>query len=292
MIDLHMHTVYSDGDKTVEEILKLCEEKHLEYISITDHNNCMQYKDEAFNKNIFSGKVIKGVELQGSVLNKCIEILAYDYDIDILSKWINTYFSEEKLRERRNNQKVRFLKICDKNGLKYDESKIIYPKKVTAFIERSIYDELIRYEENCEKLGEYAKHFGLFYRKCLTNIESPFYMNYAIDYPTYEEIVDSIHMARGKAFLAHPFEYKFNNTLGFMDEIRKIRELDGIECYHPSAEEDNRINILKEYANKNNLYISGGSDYHGTPKPDIEIGLGRGSLQIPKEIVKEWHRRD
>ena len=94
MIDLHMHTVYSDGDKTVEEILKLCEEKHLEYISITDHNNCMQYKDEAFNKNIFSGKVIKGVELQGSVLNKCIEILADDYDIDILSKWINTYFSE------------------------------------------------------------------------------------------------------------------------------------------------------------------------------------------------------
>ena len=100
MIDLHMHTVYSDGDKTVEEILKLCEEKHLEYISITDHNNCMQYKDEAFNKNIFSGKVIKGLELQGSVLNKCIEILAYDYNIDILSEWINKYFSEEKLRER------------------------------------------------------------------------------------------------------------------------------------------------------------------------------------------------
>ena len=64
MIDLHMHTVYSDGEKTVEEILKQCEEKHLEYISITDHNNCMQYKDEAFRKNIFSGKIIKGVELQ------------------------------------------------------------------------------------------------------------------------------------------------------------------------------------------------------------------------------------
>ena len=45
MIDLHMHTVYSDGDKAVEEILKLCEEKQLEYISITDHNNCMQYKE-------------------------------------------------------------------------------------------------------------------------------------------------------------------------------------------------------------------------------------------------------
>ena len=48
MIDLHMHTVYSDGDKTVEELLELCEKQKLEYISITDHDNCMQYKDEAF----------------------------------------------------------------------------------------------------------------------------------------------------------------------------------------------------------------------------------------------------
>ena len=35
-----MHTIYSDGIKTVEEILKMCEERNLEYISITDHNNC------------------------------------------------------------------------------------------------------------------------------------------------------------------------------------------------------------------------------------------------------------
>ena len=40
MIDIHMHSTYSDGDKTVEELLKMCEEKRLEYISITDHNTC------------------------------------------------------------------------------------------------------------------------------------------------------------------------------------------------------------------------------------------------------------
>ena len=40
MIDIHMHTIYSDGDKTVEEVLKMCEERKLEYISITDHNTC------------------------------------------------------------------------------------------------------------------------------------------------------------------------------------------------------------------------------------------------------------
>lgn len=47
---MHMHSLYSDGDKSLEEVLKKCEEKHLEYISLTDHNTCRQYEDEAFKK--------------------------------------------------------------------------------------------------------------------------------------------------------------------------------------------------------------------------------------------------
>ena len=290
MIDLHMHTIYSDGDKTVEELLKQCEEKHLEYISITDHNNCMQYKDEAFNKNTFSGKIIKGVELQGHILNRNIEVLAYDYDDEILNEWIQKYFSEEKLIERNNNQKERFLKICDKNGLKYDKENVKFLEKPTSSIEFFLYNEIIKYKENRVKLGEYANKFKLFLRNGLNNSQSPYYMEHELDYPSCEEIIDNIHKAGGKAFLAHPFEYEFENTIEFIDEIRKIRELDGIECYHPSAEENDRINTLIKYARKNNLYISGGSDYHGSSKPDIEIATGKGSLQIPKEVVEEWHR--
>lgn len=48
MVDMHIHTIYSDGDKTIEEVLKKCEEKKLEYISITDHNTCKGYNDELF----------------------------------------------------------------------------------------------------------------------------------------------------------------------------------------------------------------------------------------------------
>ena len=73
MVDMHMHTLYSDGDKTVEEVLKMCEEKKLEYISITDHNTCKQYEDEALNKNIFTGKIIKGAEMNATFNNKKIE---------------------------------------------------------------------------------------------------------------------------------------------------------------------------------------------------------------------------
>lgn len=46
-----------------------------------------------------------------------------------------------------------------------------------------------------------------------------------------------------------------------------------------------------QYAIKNNLYISGGSDFHGKKKPNIEIGIGDGSLNIPREIIEKWIER-
>lgn len=76
--------------------------------------------------------------------------------------------------------------------------------------------------------------------------------------------------------------------IGFIDELRKEQELDGIECFHPSAESDNKIDILIEYAKTNKLFISGGSDFHGDKKPNIQIGKGLGSLKIPKEYIEEW----
>ena len=101
MIDLHIHTIYSDGDKTIEEILKMCEEKKLEYISITDHDTCKQYEDETFNNNkIFTGKIIKGSELHAIFQNKNIEILAYNVNHNIINEWCKKYYSEDKLKEQ------------------------------------------------------------------------------------------------------------------------------------------------------------------------------------------------
>ena len=62
MVDLHMHTTYSDGDKSVEEILNMCEERKLEYISITDYDTCKQYNDKAMKENNFTGKIITGTD--------------------------------------------------------------------------------------------------------------------------------------------------------------------------------------------------------------------------------------
>ena len=285
MIDLHMHTIYSDGDKTVEEVLKMCENKKLEYISITDHDTCKQYGDEALkNNNIFSGKIIIGTELNAVFQKKNIEILAYNINPNIINDWCEKYYSEEKLTAQQNICRQRLLDICNKHGLVYDESKIKKPRKISEYIERPIYEEIMTHKENYKILGEFTESFGIFFRKGLGNPESSYFMNYIEFKPPYEEIIDIIHKAGGKAFLAHPFEYKFKDTIEFINDLRKEKELDGIECFHPSANQEQR-NILVDYAKNNNLYISGGSDYHGSPKPDIEIGVGRGDLSISKEIL-------
>lgn len=287
MIDLHMHTNYSDGSRTVEEILKKCEEMKLEYISITDHNTCKQYLDEALKKNIFTGTIIKGCELHAVFQNKSIEILAYDIDIDIINEWCEKYYSKEKLKEQQDICYKRLLDICDNHGLVYDETKIIKPKTVTEYIEIPIYDEVMKHKENYEILGEFIQSFSMLFRKGLSNINSSYFMNHIEFRPPYEEVINIIHKAGGKAFLAHPFQYRFEDTIVFVNDLRELKELDGIECFHSSYNETNN-NILVNYANENKLYISGGSDFHGKYKPDINLGVGEENSLMLKKYINEW----
>ena len=180
MIDLHIHTLYSDGDKTVEEILKMCEEKHIEYISLTDHDTCKQYQDEILKNNtIFSGKIIKGSELHAMFQNENIEILAYNINPNIINEWCEKYYSDEILKKQQDILYRRLLEICDKNGLVYDEKRIKKPTKVYEYVENPIYEQIIKYPENRTILGEFADSFNIFFRKGLSNPESSYFMNYA-----------------------------------------------------------------------------------------------------------------
>ena len=119
MVDMHMHTLYSDGDKTVETVLRMCEEKKLEYISITDHNTTKQYGDEALEKNIFTGKIIKGAEMNATFNNKKIEFLAYNIkNLEMINKWSSKFFSYEILKERFERDKN---KIKEQKSIKDEE---------------------------------------------------------------------------------------------------------------------------------------------------------------------------
>lgn len=294
MIDIHIHSKYSDGDKSVEEILKICEKKNLEYISITDHNTCKQYKDDAIvNNDIFTGKIIKGAELAATFKNKKIEILAYNIeDTEVIEDWSNKFFSKEILKKQQEESKNKLLSVCDKKGLIYDRDKIEEIQKnipLTDYITIYIYNELIKHKENIDILGEFSQSLSIFIRKGLTNPDSEYYTeSNNIPKPMYKDVINVIHNSGGLAFLAHPYEYRFNDTIRFINELREEKELDGIECFHPSAVDIGKDNILVKYAQDNNLYISGGSDFHGDKKPNIEIGTGSGNLNISKKIIEEW----
>lgn len=259
MIDLHIHTIYSDGDKTVEEVLKMCEKRKLEYISITDHNNCEAYYDEILkNNNIFSGIIIKGCEINAEFQHKAIEILAYNIDTDIITAWREKYYSIDQIKNNTKKIYDRFLNILDKKGIIYNRENIRPQKDEKEYIERPIWEEIVKHPENKDIIGEeYFNSLGIFFRKEITNPNSEYFLNRVGTFPKVEEVVDIIHQAGGKAFLAHPFEYKFDDTIKFINDLTQKVELDGIECFHPSSSDDNKKNILIDYARKNNLYISG-----------------------------------
>lgn len=290
MVDMHIHTLYSDGDKSIEEVLKKCEDKKLDYISITDHNTCKVYEDKAIKQNIFAGKIVMGAEMNAHIDNKRIEFLAYNIKHpEMINEWSNKFYSHEVLEQRFNRDKNKIIEICNKNGLKYNLNNIKKDIPVTDFFVVYMYYELIKYEENLNIMGDCATSFNDFRRSGLANPDSIFYMGEDNSpKPMYKDVAKVIHEAGGLVFLAHPFEYNFEDTIGFIDKLKNEIKLDGIECFHPSSEEDNRSSILVEYAKKNNLYISGGSDYHGDKKPNNDIAIGNGTLKIPKEYIEKW----
>ena len=90
MIDLHMHTTYSDGTDTVKELLEKAEFLGLEVISITDHNTCKAYFEmEKFNvKEIYHGNIIVGCEFTTNFDNRLVEVLGYGFDYKKVNKYL------------------------------------------------------------------------------------------------------------------------------------------------------------------------------------------------------------
>ena len=84
MIDLHVHTTYSDGADSLIEVLKKAEEMELSYISITDHDNCNAYKElkNIDIKKYYTGTIIPGIEIKCGYKGRLIEILGYKIDTE------------------------------------------------------------------------------------------------------------------------------------------------------------------------------------------------------------------
>ncbi len=290
MIDIHMHTTYSDGTDTVKELLEKAEDLDLEVISITDHNTCKAYFEmEKFNvKEIYHGNIIVGCEFTTSFDNRLIEVLGYGFDYKNINKYLEEFYSDELINKRTNILYNRLLDKIKELGLEFHLERVRDKKFKNEFFERGIYEELVKYENNKEKLKEDVwASFSNFYRKGLTNPKSKLFINHAEFKPSIKEIVNLIYENDGIAFLAHPYQYKFTDTENFLDKLYNEVALDGVECFYTTFSEE-QTNYLLDFVKKRNLLISGGSDYHGTNKENHNLGVGRGNLKISKDIINNY----
>lgn len=290
MIDLHMHTTYSDGTDSVKKILSKATKSNLELISITDHNTCAAYEEmENFQINdLYKKDIIVGCEFTTSFNNKLIEVLGYGFDYKKVGKYLNNYYTPKLINESTQILYNRLLEKINNLNLEFNINDVRENKFKNEFFERRFYEEMIKYPENKEKLKEDVwESFSDFFRKGLTNPKSKLFINHAEFKLPLKEIIDLVHDAGGIVFLAHPYQYKFTDTENFLDRIYNENNFDGVECFYTTFSKE-QTKYLVEFANKRNLLISGGSDYHGTNKKKHELGIGRGNLNINKNITTTW----
>jgi len=290
MIDLHLHTIYSDGASSVEDILRAAQEVGLSVISITDHGNVDAYKelnDERI-RGLFKGEILNGVEITTHYKGEVIEILAYKFDMEIMKRLLaeNVLCEEEKHIKEFPIIKEKF----DKLGIKYNVDNVISDlERKNKHCKTIFYKEFIKYPENNKFLlnSDAIKRAGRFIRDELNNPKSKLFINQTSLLPSLDEAITMVHEAGGLAFLAHPFAYS-SNIIESLEDMTREYKLDGVEALY-TTKSQKQANYIIQFCDKNNLLKCGGSDYHGAMNRKNKIGTGYGCMRIPRELIKDWH---
>lgn len=288
MIDMHIHSTYSDGTKNVVEILQLAQELGLKAISFTDHECCDAYEElEKIDiDKYYDGKIVTGIELKSQYKDIVLDILGYGIDYKKMKNYIAECYKGITRANIQANQLKKYYDIGLNNGLVLKPIEELKWNKEKEWASLVFYNELKSHIENKEKVSKDLWESFENFRTNHYHIKGDmFYINKAKDYPKIENILEIIHKSGGKAFIAHIFQYKeIEDKLLELENILEKYNIDGIECYHSIFTLEESEKLLK-FAKEHKLLISGGSDYHGDNKPNISLGIGKGNLNIPDEII-------
>ncbi len=288
MIDLHMHTTYSDGKDSLKDVLKQCEKANLNLISITDHNTVDSYFElETINKDdYYSGNIMVGIELNTKAGDIPIELLGYNIDYKKMKELLKQVYIPKS--ESNRIEFDRLVDKCKKYGIKLDDNiDDLFDEK--EFASSVIRPNIIKHEENRSKIDDEAwNNGGAFYRKYLSNPSSPLYLSMCDILPSIDVVADIIKECGGLVFVPHIFEYR-DNSKKVLDILLKSNRVDGFECYYTTFSKEQHEFIMN-LCDEKGLFKSGGSDFHGSRKPDTFLGVGHGDMSIPDDIAKPWAR--
>lgn len=266
LIDLHSHTTYSDGELTPNELINLAINNNIRILAITDHDTLNGVKNiDREDKNVIESKIqiIDGIELTSYVEKGLMHILGLNIDKD------NKELNDEMDRLRNNSisrMKSYIAQMKQDYNIEFKEEDINELLNLPRNIGRPDLAKL------CIKYG-YASSVKDAFNKYLVDVYNK--TRTTSNRLLYKECIELINKANGIPVIAHPKSLELNEQE--LEELLKDMikcGLKGIEVYHSSHTNEERELFLK-LANKYNLLVSGGSDYHGPiTKPHISIGTG------------------
>ena len=268
--DLHMHTVHSDGTLTPTALVELAKKQGLSCIALTDHDT-LSGVEEAQNAGSRIGvEVIAGVEISAICEPGTMHILGYF--IDPKSKQL-----QEKLEEIQEARRQRNPMIIEKlQALGIDIT--------LAEVER---------ESGGDQVGR--PHFAkvLIQKGHVKNFDEAFDRYLAKGCPAYVDkrkftSRDSIRMieeAGGIASLAHPKTLKLNSK-EFEQKLDELKSegLKGLEVYSSCQNKEESLRF-KKTADRLGLFVTGGSDFHGANRPQVQLGWMGDGASIPYDMI-------
>ena len=274
MTDLHIHSNCSDGSDDWITILQRAEKLGFSRISITDHDNCDVYAQIVEPEKFFSGKIITGIEMQAYYIGISIELLGFGFNVGKLQKSLADVYLPSDIV----NQTVmrRLYERCVSLGMRFAPDVIKrYDKNDYFFATEYLHGEMLKFPENRALVPDIEswEHENIFFKRHTSNPDSPYYIDIGDLAPDAGKVIDTIHMAGGKVFVPHIYQYE-QHSERILNGLADNYEIDGIECYYPSFTET-QIDYLLDFCHKRGLHVSGGSDYHGKNRPEIWVAKNR-----------------
>src|SRR5262245_53060298 len=277
VIDLHTHTTHSDGSATPEELIKEACAKGARAIAITDHDTVTAISEARAAAELSGIEFIAGIEISAEFSPGTMHLLGYCIDEESAS------FKKklDELKQARENRNPQIASRLQQLG--FDVR----------------YDEVTRIAGN-EVVGR--PHFArlLVDRGYVASIQEAFDRFLKKDAPAYVEkerlsppdSIGLIHEAGGVAVLAHPSSLDLSSFEQVNELIGELVDcgLDGIEAVYSRHSPAQRASYA-EIAARHRLLVTGGSDYHGSYKPDISLVTGLGDLRVPYELLEALRAR-
>lgn len=285
IIDLHVHTTKSDGILSPKEVIDEAVKNQVGVIAIADHDTVDAYDEDLFEyakcNNI---DLIPAVEISTKTKKCGIHVLGYNIDLN------NQKFRErlEKIRNARHDYLFGVSKKLEELGYKVNTLELNKIKTVTkAHISLDVVSNKDNEKILINNFG-YIPSKGEFIERVM-NEECPAYVKKVTITPY--EAVELIKSADGKAVLAHPVAYSYEDGMTMEETLKLVKEMkiDAIEGNYLYVDRYNKIhddiNKWNEFAKENNLISTIGSDFHNKDGLRPEIGFRNTNLKIDEKKI-------